>query len=280
MLNLSVFWLRLATVLYGFGLIEAFIRVLGRRSNFFGLALRCFAAGALFHFVALVEFSVAQQHLAANNFFETASLCAFLIALVYLAVQARYPFASLSVFVFPVVFVLTMIGALGNPVSTFTDPRVRRGWLLTHIVLVLIGYAGLLVSAAGAVLFLYGERRIKRKSPRLGESWSALSNPGQLPPLETLDHIITRAMSIGFVAITLAVVAGSTYAFIQLGTRWISEPKILVSLVTWGFYLVMVFLRITAGWRGRKAAMLAVLVLGFAALTWAAHIGLRPLFQQ
>jgi ABC-type uncharacterized transport system permease subunit len=277
---MSVFWLRLACVLYGVGLAETLVRILRRKTSFFPLALKCFAAGALLHFVALVEFSVAQQHLAANNFFETSSLCAFLFAVVYLAVNARYPFSSLSIFVFPVVFVLTMTGAMGHPVETFSDGRLRGTWLGTHIVLVLIGYAGLLVSASGALLYLLSERRLKRKGPRETKGWTSLVMPGELPPLDTLDRLITRSMSIGFVSITLAVVAGSTYAFIQAGTRWIAEPKIAVSFVTWGFYLLMVFLRVSAGWRGRKAAMLALLVLGFGALTWAAHVGLRPLLER
>jgi len=276
-LHLSVFWLRLACVLYGVGLVETLVRLLRRSGSFFDVALKCFAAGALFHFVALFEFSVEQQHLAADNFFGTASLCAFLFATVYLVVNAKYHFPSLSIFVFPLVFVLTMIGALGNPASPWGDPAVRHGWLATHIFLVLIGYAGLLVAAAGAVLYLLGERRLKRKTPQGATGWTALVTPGQLPPLETLDRLITRSMSIGFVALTLAVIAASTYAFMATGTHWITEPKIIVSLITWGFYLLMVFLRISAGWRGRKAAVLALLVVGFGALTWAAHIGLKPL---
>jgi len=78
------------------------------------------------------------------------------------------------------------------------------------------------------------------------------------------------------VLITLSVIAGSTWAFVESGTRWITEPKVAISLVTWGFYLLMVFLRTSAGWRGRKAAMLVLVVIGSSALTWAAHVGLRP----
>jgi hypothetical protein len=37
----------------------------------------------------------------------------------------------------------------------------------------------------------------------------------------------------------------------------------------------MVFLRTSAGWRGRKAAVMSLAVLGFSALTWAAHVGLK-----
>ena len=40
------------------------------------------------------------------------------------------------------------------------------------------------------------------------------------------------------------------------------------------------FLRASAGWRGRKAALMAVSVLCCSALTWAAHVGLRSLLTK
>ena len=139
----------------------------------------------------------------------------------------------------------------------------------SHVLLVLLGYAALLMTAVGSIIYLMQERRLKTKRP------GALFD--KLPPLGTLDKMITQSMGIGFAFITLAVVAGSTWAFIESGTRWIREPKIAISLLTWAFYLAMVFLRFTAGWRGRKAAVMAIAVLCCSALTWVAHVGLRPL---
>lgn len=275
---MSLFWLRLAAILYSVGLIDAILTVLRKQTRFNRPAMICFQAAMVFHFVAIVEHSVALRHLAANNFFETATLCAFVFAIVFLFIHWRYQFEELSIFVFPMVFVMTLIGSMGSPVSGWADDRVRDAWLLTHILLVLLGYAGLLISAGGAVFYLIQERKLKRKKADSG-LWGLIPSD-RLPPLETLDTLITRSMSVGFVAITLAVVAGSTWAFIESGTKWISEAKIAVSLITWGFYLLMMFLRISAGWRGRKAAVLALLVVGFAALTWAAHVGLRPLIER
>lgn len=276
--EMSLLWLRLAAALYAVGLAEAFYTLFRRDNRFYGFALGCFRVGVVLHLVSIVEHSVALRHLAANNFFETASLCAFLFAAVFLFVQWRYEFRGLSVVIFPLVSMLTMAAAMGSPVTSWSDPRVRNAWLLTHILLVLIGYSGLLLSAGAAVFYLLQERRLKRKEGRA--ALLGLLDAERLPPLETLDSLITRSMSIGFVAITLAVAAGSSWAFIESGTRWIGEAKIVVSLVTWAFYLLMMFLRIAAGWRGRKAAVLALTVLGFGALTWAAHIGLRPLLQR
>lgn len=278
--EMSVVWLRLAVALYGVGLLQAILSVLRRGTWLYPYAQVAFRMGVIFHFVAIVEHTVALRHLAANNFFETASMCALLFALVYLFVKWRYHFSGLSLVIFPLVSLLTFMGAMGTPVSAWSDPRVRNAWLLTHIVLVLVGYSGLLLSAGASVFYLLQERRLKRRHATPEQSILNFLGTDRLPPLETLDSLITHAMGIGFVAITLAVVAGSSWAFIELGTRWISQAKIVVSLVTWGFYLLMVFLRVSSGWRGRKAAWLSLTVLGFAALTWAAHVGLQPLLEK
>jgi ABC-type transport system involved in cytochrome c biogenesis permease subunit len=82
------------------------------------------------------------------------------------------------------------------------------------------------------------------------------------------------------VLITLAVIAGSTWAFIELKSAWIRDPKIAISFLTWLIYLAMVFLRTSAGWRGRKAAIMAVTVMCFAAITWAAHARLGALLLR
>ena len=76
------------------------------------------------------------------------------------------------------------------------------------------------------------------------------------------------------IMITLATIAGSTWAFIEFGTSWISDPRISVSFITWGIYLAMICLRVTAGWRGRKAAFMAIAALGGSAITWVTHNGL------
>lgn len=266
--EMSIFWLRVAVAMYSVGLLHAILTVLQRRSNFFQVALGTFAVGTVLHMVALVERWVALGHLPADNFFESVSLCAFLIANVFLFVYWRYQFESLGVFLFPLVFLMSLVGSTEIPVSGWLNPRVRDIWLKSHVVLVLAGYAAFLLAAVASIIYLIEERSLKRKrAPALFD---------RLPPLGTLDNLITHGMGVGFVLVTLSVIAGSTWAFIESGTRWIADARIAASLVTWAVYLLVIFLRTSAGWRGRRAALMAVTVLGCFAVTWAAHIGLRP----
>jgi ABC-type uncharacterized transport system permease subunit len=265
--EMSVLWLRVAAVLYLLGLVDALLAVVRGRGRVFRVALGMFYTGAVLQLVSIIEDGVATGHFPANDFYQSASLCAFLIAVLFLLLYWRSRMESLSIFVFPLVFLLTLLAGLRSPGAGWAGTGIRDAWLLTHVVLVLVGYAALLFTGVASVLYLIHERQLKTKSSR--------GPLDRLPPLGVLDELTWKTMTVGFVFITLAVVAGSTWAFVEWGTRWVSDPRIVISLATWVLYLVMVFLRTTAGWRGRKAAVMVITLGGFSVLTWAAHTGLR-----
>lgn len=267
MLEMSIVWLRVATALYSIGLLHAILTVLRKKSGLFSVAMGTFFVGVVIHFVAVVQLGVTSGSLPVNNPNESMSVCGLLIAIGYLIVYWRYQFASLAICVFPLVFLMTQVGSMEYAVASWTDVRVRNAWLLLHVLLVLLGYAGLALTAIASFFYLVRERQLKTKTT------SRFFD--RLPPLATLDNLITGSMGFGFVFITLGVIVGSTWAFIEYGTRWIGQATIGISLATWALYLVMVFLRMTAGWRGRKAAFMVLTVVGFSALTWAAHAGLK-----
>src|SRR5580658_3839551 len=120
--EMAVFWLRMATALYGVGLL---------------------------HVMAIAELSVAIGHLPVASFFESATVCAFLIAVLFLFVYWRYDAASLSVCIFPLEFVLTQVGAMESPLSGWPSTNVRA-LLLVHVMMVLLGYASLLLTAVAS----------------------------------------------------------------------------------------------------------------------------------
>lgn len=264
----NIFWLRVAAILYALAMLHSMFMILKGSSHFYGVALGLFRVGVVLHGVSIVELAMAEGRLPVENGYATINLCAFLIALLFLFVDWRYRFASTSVALFPLVFLMTLVAGMDRPVPAWGDVRVRDFWLVVHIILVLAGYAALLLTAVSSIFYLIQEQRLKTKrSLRLFD---------KLPPLGTLDSLISNSMGFGFVLITLGVVFGVTWAFIELGTRWVGNASITLSFVTWGLCLLMIFLRNTAGWRGRKAAVMSLVVLGCGALTWVAHAGLRP----
>lgn len=262
--------MRVATVLYAVGLLHVIAVALRKETRLFGPAVSAFRVGVVLHVVSIVEEAIGTRSVPLNNFYESISACGLLVALLFLLVHHRYRMDSLGVFVFPLVFVMSLAGSLGRPVAPWSSAAVRDAWLIVHVAFVMLGFAALVVMTGAALLYLVQEQRLKSK--RAGPVLH------RLPPLGTLDGLISHAMGLAFVLITLAVVAGSIWGFVEWGTRWIREPKIAISLVTWGFYLIMVYLRRVAGWRGRKAALMALVVVCCSAATWAAHVGLRSIF--
>src|SRR5580658_8422717 len=61
--EMAVFWLRMATALYGVGLLHVMAVLLRRREGFLKPALFAFLVAAVLHFVAIVEMTVALGHL-------------------------------------------------------------------------------------------------------------------------------------------------------------------------------------------------------------------------
>ncbi len=261
MVESSIFWLRAAACFYAVGLVHSMLALVRKRTTLYPTARATFRIGAILHGVAIVDLGRAIGRIPVDNFFQTLSLCAFLIAVLFLAVEWRYQFASTAIAHFPLVFVMTLVAGMEQPVAIFGE--VRNTWLAIHIVLVLAGYAALVVMAAASVFYLIQERRLKtKKSGRILE---------KLPPLATLDNLVSRYLEYAFAFITLGVII----VFLGSGTRWIGDPRIAISMITWALLLATLYLRTTAGWRGRKAAAMALVVVVCSAITWVAHVGLR-----
>ena len=143
----SIFWLRVAAALYAVGLLHSMLAILRRSTDFYPFALGTFRVGVVLHGVAIIELAGAYGRLPVESFYGTLSLCAFLIALVFLFVDWRYHFASTSVALFPLVFVMTLMASMEQPVASWPNVGVRDAWLIVHIVLVLAGFAALLLTA-------------------------------------------------------------------------------------------------------------------------------------
>jgi len=258
----SVFWLRVAACLYAVGLLHSILVLVRHGQSVFSVARVTFRIAVVLHGVAIVD------RLLAGSGYQTLSVGAFLIAVVFLMVEWRYRFTGPSVALFPMVFGMTLVSAMERASGPAANEPMGQIWLGVHIVLVLAGYAALALTAVAAVAYLIQERRLKRKQ--------ASSLLERLPPLATLDNLISKSLGLGFAFLSLGLVFGIMWAEIYSpGTSWIGDARIQLSLVTWALLLLTMILRASAGWRGRKAAVMALAVLGCSALTWAAHAGLR-----
>jgi cytochrome c-type biogenesis protein CcsB len=83
-----------------------------------------------------------------------------------------------------------------------------------------------------------------------------------LPTADVLDRITYKTICIAFPLLTLMIAAGAYWANRTWGSYWSWDPKETWAAITWLVYAGYLHMRITRGWRGRRAAYFAI--LGFA----------------
>jgi len=100
------------------------------------------------------------------------------------------------------------------------------------------------------LMYVLQERQLKSKS--LGTMYH------RLPSLEFLDGLGHRALLVGFPLLTIGLVTGALHAQAAWGRVLTWDPTLVLSLLAWLIYAGLLQARLTGGWRGRKAALLAV----------------------
>lgn len=261
--NMHQFWLKVAAAMYSVGLLYAFVALSGKRQVLSRTLLPIVGLGTIFHFVAMVESFTESGQFTPATLFQSESLLAFLLMFFFFIVYWKYSTTSHGIFVFPLVFLLTLSAAVGERPPQFDNPALRGGWIITHIALILAGYAALFFSFVSSILYLVQERSLKTKV--------ASTFFSRLPALEVMDDIGFRSLLLGFPFMTIGLVIGSVIAQSTFGPAYFRDPKIVLSLLMWAVYMVLLFSRWSAGWRGRRAAMLSACAFMVAAVAWAAN---------
>ena len=92
--------------------------------------------------------------------------------------------------------------------------------------------------------------------------WRRQDLERMLPSADELDRLTYRTIAIAFPLLTLMIAAGAYWANRTWGSYWSWDPKETWAAITWLVYAGYLHMRITRGWRGRRAAYFAI--LGFA----------------
>ena len=142
-------------------------------------------------------------------------------------------------------------------------PALQSSWLGFHVSTAIIAYGAFGVSCVLGIIFLLRDRM--KDSAFLDQ---------HIPSREKLDMLGYRSVSLGLLFLTFTIVTGAIWAERAWGSYWSWDPKETWSLVTWLIYAVYLHLRMNRNWRGKTAAVFAV--LGFIAVIFT-YIGVNTL---
>jgi cytochrome c-type biogenesis protein CcsB len=241
----------IAVAFYALGTLSHLIYIISLKNPFSRVGAGLLVIGFGIHTTALIFRYYAAGHLPITNLYESLAFFAWAILLVYIVVNYRYQIKVLGAFVAPVATIL-MVLSLAFPKEVFPlHPVLRSYWLPFHAIFAFLGDAVFALAFCAGVMYLIQERQIKLK-----KTGGLLM---RLPSLEILDELNYRSLTIGFALLTVGIVTGSIWASYAWGSYWRWDPKETWSLITWFLYAALLHQRLAVGWRGKKAAMMAII---------------------
>jgi ABC-type uncharacterized transport system permease subunit len=185
-----------------------------------------------------------------TNAREALSFASWLICGAYLFASFRFKVPVVGALLVPGTMVLDVAARL---TPSAEEPHASSVLGVVHITMAIAGVALFAVAAGGAVIYLLAERNLKAHKK------GALMRVG--PALETLDLLNRRCIMLGFPIFTAAMVTGGIWVS-RLPGAGVFTPQYAIATVAWLLYAGLLLARVTAGWRGRRAALMTL--AGFA----------------
>ncbi|HET7735636.1 MAG TPA: c-type cytochrome biogenesis protein CcsB [Nocardioidaceae bacterium] len=222
-----------------------------------GIAMTVIAAGL--HLVSLVSRGLATDPVRVpwGNMYEFTLAGTFGVVAIYLLLMRRYGLRWLGMVVTGFLVVILMLDQLvlykdAGPVM----PALHSYWLVIHVLAAVIATGTFFVGGMLSALYLVKER-VSARGPLNPRGFLA-----NLPSLESMDRVSYRLHAIGFPIWTFAaLVAGPIWAKYAWGRYWGWDPKEVWAFITWVVYAGYLHARATAGYKGRVAAIIALVAL-------------------
>ncbi|MGA2517173.1 MAG: c-type cytochrome biogenesis protein CcsB [Thermodesulfobacteriota bacterium] len=252
---MNIYFFKLASFLYLFGTLAYLAYIIFLKEVLSKIAATIVTVGFASHTLAILTRYVEAGHTPVTDLYESLSFFAWMIIGILLIVNLKYKVKVLGAFLTPIALILVLF-AFALPKGIFPlAPALKSFWHPLHVIFAFLGNALFTLTFCCGVMYLIQEHQLKSK--RLG----AIAK--RLPPLNLLDDLGYQSLKFGFPLLTLGIITGAVWAEYAWGSYWNWDPKETWSLITWLLYAALLHQRLTVGWRGRKAAIMAI--VGFLA---------------
>ncbi|MDY6903445.1 MAG: c-type cytochrome biogenesis protein CcsB [Thermodesulfobacteriota bacterium] len=241
-----------------------------QKEHFYKYGYRLFVAGFACHTVYMGLKIAGLGHIPGFSLSQTLFVAAWCLAGLFILLHSRLNLKFFGIYVAPLVVIIMLsaatlpdtvkIAAEGQSTALALSDLKKSVWLMAHIVTIFIGEAAFALAFGLGGFYLIQEATIKNK--RRGFFYR------RLPSLELLDAAGYACLVVGFTMLTLGLITGIVYARMIWGRFWGWDPKEVWSGITWLVYAALLHQRLVVGWRGRRAAIMAIVGFGLLLFTF------------
>ena len=246
----------ITTLLYSVATVGYLIYVVRTELIIHRIAYAFLLAGFISHTIGFAILIGQTKQMPITTLPQTFSLFAWAIVGSYLAFQLKFNIRVFGTFVSPLAVIFMILSSAIPSKIVPTSRLFGSFWLTLHVTTIFIGNAIFALAFCAGIMYLLQERQIKTKS------FGLLYR--RLPSLETLDSLNSVCLTFGFPLITIGLISGFVYAGAVLRSFWHWDPKEILAVITWLIYAVLLHERLAVGWRGRRAAIMAI--VGFSVI--------------
>jgi len=273
---------------YLFGMLAAFHFLAFRKRPVWVASVAAAGLGLGADLVSIVARGSAAGRIPLGNMYEYSVLLSFLVVLAYLVfIEGLAKVRTVGGFVLGFVVVTMAVAVLFLYVGPEPlIPALNSYWRQVHVSSMIVSSSLLALGGVLTILYLVKERRERRSGPIVpimggsvdleaapphfeagADEPAASATParrGFLPSAATLDRLAYRMIAFGFPIWTFGIITGAIWAESAWSRYWGWDPKETWSFVTWVVFAGYLHARATSGWKGRRAAVIAL--VGFASL--------------
>jgi cytochrome c-type biogenesis protein CcsB len=255
--EIVIMWM--AVTLYALAAVLDTVGLVFRKDPPLKAALWVAAGGLAVHAGAIGVRWARTGHGPALGFYEVVSSFAWVAVAGFLLLVWRYPkLRPMGILIMPIAF-LTLAAAMFTPMSDLVmTSRLASYWLMIHVALAKLAYGSFLISFTVSIAYLFKDKEQTRSA---GPSSGPPGFLASLPEPDVMDELAFRFVSIGFIFLSMMIIAGAIWANQAWGRYWGWDPIETWSLISWLVYVGYLHLRLTMGWRGRRAARYAIFAL-------------------
>jgi ABC-type uncharacterized transport system permease subunit len=217
------------------------------------------------------------------GFGQALSVTLWLAVLIYWFEAAFVNLEGMQALVLPLAAVCVVMPALFPGLEA--PPYAHAFGFRAHLTLAMLAYSLFTIGALHALLMallegtLHGDRFRLGRQDTAGRTERHAGGPGllagplaSLPPLLTLERLLFRILTLGFVLLTLTLLTGALFSDEVFGRAFRFNHKTLFAIISWVIFGLLLAGRWRYGWRGRKA--LRWTLAGFVTLLLA-YVGSR-----
>ena len=287
----------IALFAYAAAMVASFAYLAFRKERLHTVATVIGVLGLVANGVSIVTRGIAAGRTPWGNMYEYSSLITFLVVLGYLwLIEGRAKVRTIGGFVYGMaVLWMAMAVSFFYVGPTALMPALNSYWRQIHVTAMIAASSLLGIGCLLTIVYLIkapAERRALERMrasdppPIMGGAGVETSDPDappdyagsadepvgsaatsrtiSLPPSATLDALAYKFIRFGFPVWTFGVICGAIWAQQTWGRYWGWDPKETWSFITWVIFAGYLHARATAGWKGTRAAIVAL--VGFASL--------------